>query len=278
METKYVYFFGGGTADGKAELKGILGGKGANLAEMSRMGIPVPPGFTITSEVCNIYFQNKKSHLKELEHQVDENLAKIEKIIGAKFGDEGNPLLLSVRSGARISMPGMMDTILNVGLNENTVRGLVKGTSNERFAYDSYRRFIQMYGKIVMGMQEEVFEKLLEDKKGEGGLTLDTELTTDDLKDLIERMKSKIKEVMGKECPSAPYVQLWGAISAVFQSWNTPRAIAYREANDIPPEWGTAANIQAMVFGNMGNRSGAGVVFSRDPSTGERKLFGEFMC
>ena len=278
METKYVYFFGGGIADGKAELKDILGGKGANLAEMSRMRIPVPPGFTITSEVCNLYFHNNKSHLKELEHQIEENLAKIEKIIGAKFGDEGNPLLLSVRSGARISMPGMMDTILNIGLNENTVRGLAKGTSNERFAYDSYRRFIQMYGKIVMGMQGEVFEKLLEDEKERKGLTLDTELSADGLKNLIERMKNEIKEVSGKECPSDPYMQLWGAISAVFQSWNTPRAIAYREANDIPPEWGTAANIQTMVFGNMGNRSGAGVVFSRDPSTGEKKLFGEFMC
>jgi len=278
METKYVYFFGGGIADGKAELKDILGGKGANLAEMSRMGIPVPPGFTITSEVCNLYFQNNKSHLKELEHQVDENLAKIEKVIGAKFGDEGNPLLLSVRSGARVSMPGMMDTILNVGLNENTVCGLAKHTNNKRFAYDSYRRFIQMYGKIVMGMQGEVFAKLLEDEKERKGLTLDTELSTDGLKNLIERMKSEIKEVSGKECPSDPYVQLWGAISAVFESWNTPRAIAYREANAIPSEWGTAANIQAMVFGNMGNRSGAGVVFSRDPSTGERKLFGEFMC
>lgn len=278
METKYVYFFGGGTADGKAELKDILGGKGANLAEMSRMGIPVPPGFTITSEVCNLYFQNNKRYPKELKHQVDENLAKIEKIIGAKFGDKGNPLLLSVRSGARVSMPGMMDTILNVGLNENTVCGLAKGTSNERFAYDSYRRFIQMYGKIVMGMPGEVFEKLLEDEKERKGLTLDTELSTDGLKNLLERMKSEIKEVSGKECPSDPYVQLWGAISAVFESWNTPRAIAYREANDIPSEWGTAANIQAMVFGNMGNRSGAGVVFSRNPSTGERKLFGEFMC
>lgn len=278
METKYVYFFGGGTADGKAELKDILGGKGANLAEMSRMGILVPPGFTITSEVCNFYFQNNKSYPKELKHQVDENLAKIEKIIGAKFGDKGNPLLLSVRSGARVSMPGMMDTILNVGLNGNTVCGLAKGTSNERFAYDSYRRFIQLYGKIVMGMPGEVFEKLLDDEKERKGLTLDTGLSTDDLKVLIERMKNKIEEVMDKECPSGPYVQFWGAISAVFESWNTPRAIAYREANAIPYEWGTAANIQAMVFGNMGNRSGAGVVFSRDPSTGERKLFGEFMC
>ncbi|MQY56339.1 MAG: pyruvate, phosphate dikinase, partial [Dehalococcoidia bacterium] len=278
METKYVYFFGGGTADGKAELKDILGGKGANLAEMSRMGIPVPPGFTITSEVCNFYFQNNKSYPKELKHQVDENLAKIEKIIGAKFGDKGNPLLLSVRSGARVSMPGMMDTILNIGLNGNTIRGLAKGTSNERFAYDSYRRFIQMYGKIVMGMQGEVFEKLLEDEKERKGLTLDTELSTDGLKNLLERMKGEIKEVSGKECPSDPYMQLWGAISAVFESWNTPRAIAYRGANDIPSEWGTAANIQAMVFGNMGTESGAGVVFSRDPSTGERKLFGEFMC
>jgi len=277
METKYVYFFGGGTADGKAELKNVLGGKGANLAEMSRMGIPVPPGFTITSKVCNFYFDNK-SYPKELRHQVGENLAKAEKLMGAKFGDEGNPLLVSARSGARASMPGMMDTILNIGLNENTVCSLAKRTNNERLAYDSYRRFIQMYGKIVMGMPEEIFAKLLEDKKRQRGITLDTELSTDDLKDLIARMKNKIKEVLGKECPSDPNEQLWGAITAIFESWNTPRAIAYREANAIPKEWGTAVNIQAMVFGNMGNDSGTGVVFSRDPSTGEKRLFGEFMC
>jgi pyruvate,orthophosphate dikinase len=277
METKYIYFFGGGIADGKAELKDILGGKGANLAEMSRMGIPVPPGFTITSEVCNFYFHNDKSYPKELKHQVAENLARIEKLMGAKFGDEENPLLLSVRSGARISMPGMLKTILNLGLNENTVHGLARNTNNERFAYDSHRRFVQIYANVVLGVEWEVLEKFLERKKQEKGFHLDTELTTEDLKDIIKEIKNKTKEVRGKECPSNPYVQLWGAISAIFESWHNPAAIAYREANDIPHEWGTAVNIQAMVFGNMGDRSGAGVVFSRDPSTGERKLFGEFM-
>lgn len=277
METKYVYFFGNGKAEGKAELKDILGGKGANLAEIANMGIPVPPGFTITSEACDFYFGNNKNYPDELKCQVDENLAKIEKIMGARFGDEENPLLLSVRSGARVSMPGMMDTILNVGLNENTVRSLAKQTRNERFAYDSYRRFIQIYGKTVMGMPGEIFEKLLEDKKRQKGLMLDMELPTEDLKDLIERLRTTIIKETGMECSSDPGTQLWKAISAIFESWDTPRAIAYRAANDIPHTWGTAVNVQAMVFGNMGDRSGTGVVFSRDPSTGERKLFGEFM-
>ena len=277
METKYIYFFGGGIADGKAELKDILGGKGANLAEMSRMGIPVPPGFTITSEVCNFYFHNNKSYPKKLKHQVDENLAKIEKLMGAKFGGEANPLLLSVRSGARISMPGMLKTILNLGLNESTIHGLAKNTNNERFACDSYRRFVQIYANVVLGVEWEALEKILEEGKQKRGFHLDTELATEDLKDIMEEMKNKVKEVRGRECPSDPYMQLWGAISAIFESWHNPAAIAYREANDIPAEWGTAVNVQAMVFGNMGDRSGAGVVFSRDPSTGERKLFGEFM-
>jgi pyruvate,orthophosphate dikinase len=277
MGTEYVYFFGGGTADGSAELRDTLGGKGANLAEMSRMGIPVPPGFTITSEVCDFYFHNNKSYPKELEHQVDANLAKIERLMGTKFGDGENPLLLSVRSGARVSMPGMLKTIPNLGLNENTVRGLAKNTNNERFAYDSYRRFIQTYANIVLRVEWEVLEKILERRKQQKGFHLDTELTTEDLKEIIEEMKNKAKEVTGKECPSDPYAQLWGAISAIFESWHNPTATAYRKVNSIPHEWGTAVNVQAMVFGNMGDRSGAGVVFSRDPSTGERKVFGEFM-
>jgi pyruvate,orthophosphate dikinase len=276
MKAKWVYFFGGGKADGRAELNDILGGKGAGLAEMANMGIPVPPGFTITSEACAFYFKNK-AYPEGLEAQVQENLAKIEKLVGAKFGDGENPLLVSVRSGARVSMPGMMETILNLGLNEKTVRGLARRTNNERFAYDSCRRFIQTWANVVMGMDGRILEKVLEEKKWERGLTLDTELSTEDLKEIIEKIENKVKEVAGRQCASDPYEQLWEAISAVFESWNNPTAIAYREANDIPGGWATAVNVQAMVFGNMGDRSGAGVVFSRDPSTGERKLFGEFM-
>jgi pyruvate,orthophosphate dikinase len=276
MEIKWVYFFGGGKANGKAELKDILGGKGAGLAEMANMGVPVPPGFTITSEACTFYFKHK-AYPEELKAEIHENLAKIEKLVGARFGDEENPLLVSVRSGARVSMPGMMESILNLGLNEKTVRGLARRTNNERFAYDTCRRFIQTWASVVIGMDGKILEKVLEQKKWERGLTLDTELSTEDLKEIVQKMENKVKEVAGRECASDPYEQLWEAISAVFESWNSPSAIAYREANNIPEEWGTAVNVQAMVFGNMGDRSGTGVVFSRDPSTGERKLFGEFM-
>ncbi len=276
METKWVYFFGGGKADGKAELNDTLGGKGAGLAEMANMGIPVPPGFTITSEACSYYFKNK-AYPEGLEAQVRENLGKIEELVGARFGDEENPLLVSVRSGARVSMPGMMETVLNLGLNDKTVRGLARRTNNERFAYDSCRRFIQTWANVVMGMNGKILEKVLEEKKWERALRWDTELSTEDLKEIIAKMENKVKEVAGRECVSDPYEQLWEAISAVFESWNNPAAMAYREANDIPDDWGTAVNVQAMVFGNMGDRSGTGVVFSRDPSTGERKLFGEFM-
>ena len=277
METKYVYFFGSGKSDGKAELRDILGGKGANLAEMANMGIPVPPGFTIASEACNFYFSNNKTHPEELKPQVDEALARIAEIMGKKFGGEQKPLLLSVRSGARVSMPGMMDTILNIGLNENTVRGLAKQTKNPDFAYDSYQRFIQMYGKTVLGIPGEAFDKAQEEERNQKGLSPDTELSADDLKGLIERMKVILKEKTGAECPSNPSEQLWKAIYAIFESWNTPRAIAYRAVHNIPDTWGTAVNVQTMVFGNMGDKSGTGVVFSRDPSTGEKKLFGEFM-
>jgi len=276
MEIKWVYFFGGGKANGKAELKDILGGKGAGLATMANMGVPVPPGFTITSEACTFYFKHK-AYPEGLEAEIHENLGKTEKLMGARFGDEENPLLVSVRSGARVSMPGMMESILNLGLNEKTVRGLARRTNNERFAYDTCRRFVQAWASVVMGMDGKILEKVLEEKKRERGLTLDTELSTEDLREIVHKMEKKVKEVAGRECASDPYEQLWEAISAVFESWNSPSAIAYREANSIPQEWGTAVNVQAMVFGNMGDRSGTGVVFSRDPSTGERKLFGEFM-
>ena len=277
METGYIYSFGGGKANGRIELKDILGGKGAGLAEMANMGIPVPPGFTITSEVCSFYFKNKNNYPRGLKAQIQENVGKIEKLVGARFGDEENPLLLAVRSGARVSMPGMMQTILNLGLNESTVHGLARRTNNERFAYDSWRRFIQIRANVVKGVEGRILEKILEEKKNDRGLSLDTELSTEDLKEITERMKNKVQELTGSICSSDPYDQLWEAISAVFESWNNPAAIAYREANDIPSEWGTAVNVQAMVFGNMGDKSGTGVVFSRDPSTGERKLFGEFM-
>ena len=276
MEIKWVYFFGGGKANGKAELKDTLGGKGAGLATMANMGVPVPPGFTITSEACAFYFKHK-AYPEGLEAQIHENLGKIEELVGARFGDEENPLLVSVRSGARVSMPGMMESILNLGLNEKTVRGLARRTNNERFAYDTCRRFVQAWASVVMGMDGKILEKVLEEKKRERGLTLDTELSTEDLREIVHKMENKVKEVAGRECASDPYEQLWEAISAVFESWNSPSAIAYREANNIPEEWGTAVNVQAMVFGNTGDRSGTGVVFSRDPSTGERKLFGEFM-
>lgn len=277
MTAKYVYFFGDGKADGKAESNDILGGKGANLAEMSKMGIPVPPGFTITTEVCSFYFAHNKTYPEDLRSQVEEGIAKIEQAIGAKFGDEKAPLLLSVRSGARVSMPGMMETILNLGLNESACNGLAEKTQNKWFALDTYRRFIQMYGEIAMGIDGEVFERILEAKKIEKGVRLDTQLTTEDLEDVAQRFKKRVKESSGKEFTSDPWEQLWGAISAVFESWDNPKATAYREMNQIPYSWGTAVDVQAMVFGNMGEDSGTGVAFSRDPSTGEKGLWGEFL-
>jgi pyruvate, orthophosphate dikinase len=283
MAKKYVYFFGGNKAEGKAEMKSLLGGKGANLAEMVNIGLPVPAGFTITTEVCTYYYDNKRKYPKELKDEVLASIRKVEKEMGAKFGDTRNPLLLSVRSGARASMPGMMDTILNLGLNDATVEGLIAKTKNPRFVYDSYRRFVQMYGDVVLGLKpvdkhdEDPFEVILHHKKESNGFTLDTELTADHLKDLVEEFKSAIKEKTGQDFPDDPMEQLWGSIGAVFGSWMNERAIVYRRLNNIPADWGTAVNIQSMVFGNMGEDSGTGVAFTRDPASGENVFYGEYL-
>ena len=280
---KYVYFFGGKKAEGRADMKELLGGKGANLAEMVNIGLPVPAGFTITTEVCTYFYKNNKTYPKGLEAQVKEALAKVEKLMGAKFGDPENPLLVSVRSGARASMPGMMDTVLNLGLNDETVQGLIKKTNNERFAYDSYRRFVQMYGDVVLGLKPQhkneidPFEAIIERKKQARGVHQDIELTAQDLKELVEEFKTEIKNRTGKDFPTDPWEQLWGAIGAVFQSWNNDRAIAYRKLNNIPDDWGTAVNVQSMVFGNMGEDSLTGVAFTRDPATGENEFYGEYL-
>ncbi|MCB9249012.1 MAG: pyruvate, phosphate dikinase [Ignavibacteriales bacterium] len=280
---KYVYFFGGKKAEGKAEMKNLLGGKGANLAEMVNIGLPVPAGFTITTDVCTYYYDNKKKYPKELEKQVIDSIAKIEKVMGAKFGDKKNPLLLSIRSGARASMPGMMDTILNLGLNDVTVEGLSKRTNNPRFAYDSYRRFVQMYGDVVLGLQPEgkhdldPFEVILERKKKQNKIEKDTELTAEHLKELVAEYKKEIKKQTGHDFPSDPKVQLWGAIGAVFSSWMNERANVYRRMNNIPASWGTAVNVQSMVFGNMGEDSGTGVAFTRDPASGKNLFYGEYL-
>ncbi|MBN1793828.1 MAG: pyruvate, phosphate dikinase [Candidatus Omnitrophica bacterium] len=280
---KYVYSFGGGKADGSADMKNLLGGKGANLAEMSNLGVPVPPGFTITTEVCTAYYENNKNYPEELEGQVLDALAKVEKLMGRKFGDVKNPLLFSVRSGARVSMPGMMDTVLNLGLNDETVKGLIEQTANERFAYDSYRRFVHMYADVVMECraesEEEVdpFEIIIHEKKKGRGVKNDTDLTAGDLKELVSEYKAMIKKRFKKDFPDDPMDQLWGAIGAVFGSWNGARAITYRKLNEIPEHWGTAVNVQTMVFGNMGESSATGVAFTRDPATGEKRFFGEWL-
>src|SRR5512141_890251 len=283
---KYVYLFGNKKADGNGGMKPLLGGKGANLAEMSRIGLPVPPGFTITTEVCTYYYDNKKTYPKDLDGQVKAGVAFIEKIIGTKFGDKNAmPLLVSVRSGARDSMPGMMDTILNLGLNDQTVLALVKATKNERFAWDCYRRFIQMYGDVVMGVQKragedhEPFEVVIHTLKHDlyHEDIIDTKLTVDDLKELVSRFKALIKERTGKEFPQDPWKQLWGAAGAVFGSWMNDRAIVYRRKYNIPSEWGTAVNVQAMVYGNTGDRSGSGVAFTRNPANGVKEFYGEFL-
>ena len=276
-DKKYVYFFGNGKADGSAEMKNLLGGKGAGLAEMTRIGLPVPPGFTITTEVCSYYYQHDKSYPPELEKQVEEGVRKIEGIIGRKFGDENNPLLVSVRSGAPISMPGMMDTVLNLGLNDKTVWGLAKMANNERFAFDSYRRFIQMFGNVVMGIDSAKLEEPLEKLKEEKGVQLDTELDAEDLKKLVDILKVRVREIAGRDFPQDPWDQLWEAIGAVFGSWNNERAIVYRKLNNIPDDLGTAVNIVAMVFGNLGDDSGTGVAFTRNPSTGEKGIYGEYL-
>jgi pyruvate,orthophosphate dikinase len=272
-----VYFFGNGKAEGDAGMKNLLGGKGANLAEMTNLGIPVPPGFTISTEVCVAYYENSRKWPIGLEQEVDENLRKLEQAIGAKFGDSENPLLVSVRSGARASMPGMMDTILNLGMNEAAVKGLIKRSNNPRFAWDSFRRFIQMYGDVVLEVPHEDFEHLLQEKKHERGVALDTELTAEDLQDLVSRYLAMVKKAIGHEFPQDPKEQLYGAINAVFGSWMNDRAITYRKLNKIPDEWGTAVNIQSMVFGNMGTTSATGVAFTRNPSNGKNEFYGEYL-
>ena len=278
MAKKYVYLFGGrGTkAEGNAEMKAILGGKGANLAEMTNLGIPVPPGFTISTEMCTVYYESGGLP-KELKTQVKDALKKVERVMHLGFGDTESPLLFSVRSGARASMPGMMDTILNLGINDETVHGLIKMSGNERFAWDCYRRFIQMYSDVVMEADSHALEEELEKMKKKRGVKLDTELDAKDLKQLVATLKEKVKELVGKELPSDPVEQLWGGIEAVFRSWNTPRAITYRKLNSIPDDWGTAVNVQAMVFGNMGDNSATGVAFTRDPATGENVFYGEYL-
>lgn len=274
---QFLYFFSAGQTDGNAKMKDILGGKGANLAEMTSLGIPVPPGFTISTEVCTHYYQEGGQLPEWVRPKVIEAVGKVEKLLGKKFGSVENPLLFSVRSGARASMPGMMDTILNLGLNDQTVEGLSTISKNPRFAWDSYRRFIQMYSDVVMGMNSSMLEVTLEDLKDSKGYHLDTELTTEDLKLLVKKFKDLVRSSTGKNFPTEPWEQLWGAISAVFRSWNTPRSITYRELHSIPATWGTAVNVQSMVFGNMGDDSATGVAFTRDPSTGEKKFYGEFL-
>jgi pyruvate,orthophosphate dikinase len=276
-KAKWVYAFGGGKAEGRSRMRDLLGGKGAGLAEMANLGLPVPPGFTITTAVCTHYYANGNTYPKDLGAQVDAGLAHIARICGKTFGDRDNPLLVSVRSGARASMPGMMDTVLNLGLNDETVEALAKKSGDRRFAYDSYRRFITMYSNVVLGIDHHNFEDILEDHKMQIGVTLDTELAADDWIDLVARYKERVEEEQGKPFPQDPHEQLWGAISAVFGSWMNNRAITYRKLHNIPESWGTAVNVQAMVFGNMGDTSATGVAFTRNPSTGEKRLYGEFL-
>ncbi|MBI4734564.1 MAG: pyruvate, phosphate dikinase [candidate division NC10 bacterium] len=274
---KTVFFFGKGKAEGRAEQKNLLGGKGANLHEMTRLGILVPGGFTISTEACVFYTNNKKKHPAGMWKQVEENLKRVERVMGATFGDPKNPLLVSVRSGARVSMPGMMDTVLNLGLNDQTLQGLIARSKNERFAYDSYRRFIQMFGDVVLGIDKQAFERLLEAQKHAKKVKLDTDLTAADLKDLVTLFKRVVKDKTGRDFPQEPKEQLRLAINAVFESWDNPRAVTYRRLHNIPGDWGTAVNVQAMVFGNLGDSSGTGVAFTRDPGTGERRFFGEYL-
>jgi pyruvate, orthophosphate dikinase len=279
---KYVYFFGG-KADGRADMKNLLGGKGANLAEMTNIGLPVPAGFTITTEVCTAYYTNNHTYPPDLKDQVSEALKKTEEVMGAKFGDPKNPLLVSCRSGARVSMPGMMDTVLNIGLNESTLRGLIEKTGNERFGWDSYRRFVQMYGDVVLGLKPQSkteidpFEHIMDELKHAKGVRHDTDLTPDDLKELVKRFKKAVQERTGKNFPDDPLEQMWGAIGAVFGSWMNDRAIVYRRQYGYPHDWGTAANICSMVFGNMGDDCCTGVAFTRDPATGEKVFYGEYL-
>jgi pyruvate,orthophosphate dikinase len=281
--SKYVYFFGNGKAEGRAEMKDLLGGKGANLAEMTNIGLPVPAGFTLTTEICTYYYAHDRQYPPELKAEVEDAMRRTETAMGARFGDPKNPLLVSCRSGARVSMPGMMDTVLNIGLNEATLRGLIEKTGNERFAWDSYRRFVQMYGDVVLGLKPQSkteidpFEQIMEELKHAKGVKLDTELTTEDLKELVRRFKKAVQSRTGKDFPDDAYDQMWGAIGAVFGSWMNDRAMVYRRQYSIPHDWGTAANICSMVFGNMGDDCCTGVAFTRDPATGDKVFYGEYL-
>ena len=282
-DKKYVYFFAANQSEGKADMKNLIGGKGANLAEMCNIGVPVPPGFTLSTEVCTAYYDNDRNYPAGLKEEVLEAIAKTEKVLGKKFGDANDPLLFSVRSGARVSMPGMMDTVLNLGINEEITEGLAKLSGNPRFAWDSFRRFVQMYGDVVLDMKpknkedEDPFEVIIEAKKEARGVEEDTELSTDDLKELVSEFKAAIKEATGHDFPEDPMEQLWGAIGSVFGSWMNPRAIYYRNLNSIPAEWGTAVNVQSMVYGNMGEDCATGVAFTRDPANGEKIFYGEYL-
>ncbi|HEY8875016.1 MAG TPA: PEP/pyruvate-binding domain-containing protein, partial [Stellaceae bacterium] len=275
--TKWVYSFGGGAAEGRADMKDLLGGKGANLAEMSNLALPVPPGFTITTEVCTHFYEREKTYPPELKKEAGAALAAVERAIGAKFGDPKKPLLVSVRSGARASMPGMMDTVLNLGLNDRTVEGLARESGDERFAYDSYRRFLQMYGQVVLGIEHHHFEELIENHKLESGALLDTELDAADWRAIVAGFKDVVAAQTGKPFPQDVHEQLWGAIGAVFGSWMNARAVTYRRLHNIPSDWGTAVSVQAMVFGNWGEDCATGVAFTRNPSTGANEFYGEYL-
>jgi len=277
MAAKHVFFFGGGKAEGRSDMKSLLGGKGANLAEMTNIGIPVPAGFTISTDVCTHYYEQGRQFPDGLRDEVGEAVRKVEAVMGATFGSAKNPLLFSVRSGARASMPGMMDTVLNIGLNETTVAGLIAKTGDDRFVYDSYRRLIEMYADVVMGLDIKEFHALLDAKKKQKGVWHDVDLDAADLKALAADYKKKVREISGRDFPDDPTEQLWGAVRAVFESWNVPRAVSYRRLYDIPDDWGTAVNVQAMVFGNMGEGCATGVAFTRDPATGERVFYGEYL-
>src|SRR5262247_1498394 len=276
-EAKWVYRFGNGKAEGRTDMRDLLGGKGAGLAEMANLGLPVPPGFTITTAVCTHYYDNDKTYPEKLRAEVEAALAEVGRITGKSFGDGTNPLLVSVRSGARASMPGMMDTVLNLGLNDATVEALAQRSGDRRFAYDSYRRFITMYSDVVLGLGHHHFEEILDDHKDRNGYSLDTDLTAEDWVELVGRYKERLEEEHGEPFPQDPHKQLWGAVSAVFGSWMNQRAITYRRLHNIPESWGTAVNVQAMVFGNMGETSATGVAFTRNPSTGDKRLYGEFL-
>jgi len=275
--TKWVYSFGDGKAEGRADMRSLLGGKGANLAEMSNLGLPVPPGFTVSTEVCTAYYENDQEYPADLASQVDQALSEVEGAVGARFGDPKRPLLVSVRSGGRASMPGMMDTVLNLGLNDETVRGIAEISGNERFAWDSYRRFIQMYSDVVLGVEHHNFEELLDQLKSEKGVVGDTDLEAEDLQRLVSMYTALVERELGKPFPQDVREQLWGAVGAVFGSWMNQRAVTYRRLHNIPAAWGTAVNVQAMVFGNMGDTSATGVAFTRNPSTGDKEFFGEFL-